>query len=98
MRRGLSVDRVARTVARVLDLKLEDLRSARRSRNLSSARAIAGYLGRELGRISLSGMAEHFRRDRSTLVRDVQRLEQQLVQNRELRSTVAAITKRLPAL
>ena len=97
MRRGLSVDRVARAVAQVLDLKIEDLRSARRSRDLSSARAIAGYVGRELGRISLSRMAEHFRRDRSTLVRDVQRLEARLDQTRELRNTVAAIIKRLPA-
>jgi REP element-mobilizing transposase RayT len=97
MRRGLSVERVARAVAQVLDLKVEDLRSARRSRDLSSARAIAGYVGRELGRISLSRMAEHFRRDRSTLVRDVQRLEGRLDQTRELRNTVAAIMKRLPA-
>ena len=97
VRRGLSVDRVARAVAQVLALKVEDLRSARRSRDLSSARAIAGYVGRELGRISLSRMAEHFRRDRSTLVRDVHRLEGRLDQTRELRNTVAAIMKRLPA-
>jgi REP element-mobilizing transposase RayT len=96
VRRGLSVERVARAVAQVLDLKVEDLRSARRSRDLSSARAIAGYVGRELGRISLSRMAEHFRRDRSTLVRDVQRLEGRLNQTRELRNTVVAIMKRLP--
>ena len=98
MRRGLSVDRVARAVAQALDLKLEDLRSAKRSRDLSAARAIAGYVGRELGRISLSKMAEHFRRDRSTLVRDVQRLEQRLDQTKELQNTLVAITKRLPAL
>ncbi len=97
VRRGLSVDRVARAVAQVLALKVEDLRSARRSRDLSSARAMAGYVGRELGRISLSRMAEHFRRDRSTLVRDVQRLEERLDQTRELRNTVVAIMKRLPA-
>jgi len=97
VRRGLSVDRVARAVAQVLDLKVEDLRSARRSRDLSSARAIAGYVGRELGRISLSRMAEHFRRDRSTLVRDVQRLEGRLDQTRELRNKVVAIMKRFPA-
>ncbi len=97
VRRGLSVDRVARAVAQVLALKVEDLRSARRSRDLSSARAMAGYVGRELGRISLSRMAEHFRRDRSTLVRDVQRLEERLDQTSELRNTVVAIMKRLPA-
>src|SRR6266508_4816020 len=64
VRRGLTVDRVARAVAQVLALKVEDLRSARRSRDLSSARAMAEYVGRELGRISLSRMAENFRRDR----------------------------------
>ena len=97
VRRSLSVERVARAVAQVLDLKVEDMRSARRSRDLSSARALAGYVGRELGRISLSRMAEHFRRDRSTLVRDVQLLEGRLDQTRELRSTLVAIMKRLPA-
>ena len=96
VRRGLTVNRVAGAVAEVLDLEVEDLRSSRRSRDLSSARSIAGYVGRELGRISLSKMAEHFRRDRSTMVRDVQRLEERLDQSRGLRDTVAAVMKRLP--
>ena len=96
IRRGMTVERVARTVAEVLNLELNDLRSSRRSRALSSARAIAGYIGREHGRISLSRMAEHFRRDRSTMVRDVQRLEERLDQSRGLRTTVAAVMKRLP--
>lgn len=96
VRRGVTVNRVANTVAEVLKLELDDLRSSRRSRDLSSARAIAGYVGREHGRISLSRMAEHFRRDRSTMVRDVQRLEKRLDQSRGLRDTVAAVMKRLP--
>jgi REP element-mobilizing transposase RayT len=97
VRRGLTVDRVARAVAEVLALEVEDLKSSRRSRDLSSARAIAGYVGRERGRISLSRTAEHFRRDRSTMVRDVQRLEERLDQARGLRDAVAAVMKLLPA-
>ena len=97
VRRALSVDRVSRVVAQVLDMKVEDLRGVQRSRDLSSARAIAAYVGRELGRISLSRMAEHLRRHRSTLVRDVQRLEGRLDQTTELRKKVVAIMKRLPA-
>jgi len=40
-------------------------------------------------------MAEHFRRDRSALVLDVQRLEERLHQAGGLRDAVAAVMKRL---
>ncbi|MGE5278721.1 MAG: REP-associated tyrosine transposase [Acidobacteriota bacterium] len=95
LRRGLTLERVVRAVTKVLGVDLEDLRGPRRLRGLSTARAIAGYVGREQARIPLSRMAEHFRRDGSTLVRDVRRLEERLRWDARSRDAVAAVLKYL---
>ena len=94
-RRGLTPERVVRAVTKVLNVDLEDLKRPRRPRDLSTARAIAGYVGREQARIPLYRMAEHFRRDGSTLVRDVRRLEERLHEDAKSRETVAAVLKYL---
>jgi len=95
LRRGLTVQRVVRAVAEVLGVDLADLTGPRRLRNLSAARAMAGYVGREQGRIPLSKVAEYFRRDGSTLVRDVRRLENRLREDAKSRDTVAAVLRSL---
>jgi REP element-mobilizing transposase RayT len=60
VRRGVTVERVCRAVSGALDLPLSDLRSPSRNRRLARGRAIAGYLGREVGRIPLARTAEFF--------------------------------------
>jgi putative transposase len=93
--RGLTEGRVARVVARAQELRGPELRGPGRSRDLSEARAIAGYIGKRLGGISLSRMARYFQRDGSTLVRDVGRLEQRLEAEPLLRRRLESIVKSL---
>ena len=92
---GLSERRVLAAVADSLNLSVRDLRGPARARALSEGRAIAAYLGKRLGRISLSRMARYVHRDGSTLVRDVGRLEVRLKADAVARQRVAAISKSL---
>jgi REP element-mobilizing transposase RayT len=92
-RRNLSIDRVARLVARERGVALPDLRSPRRLRKLSEVRAIVAYLAKRHGRIPFSRTAEYFRRDGSTFVRDVMRLEERLKSSRALRTEVNALAR-----
>ncbi len=91
--RNLDAARVAGAVARHLDLDVNALRAPARGRQESEARGLAAYLGRELARIPISRTAEYFRRDGSTLVRDVQRLEERIAKDPEVRRKAAVIRK-----
>jgi len=95
--RGLSEGRVAAAVAAALNLRVEELRGPGRSRNLSQARAMSGYLGKRLGGISWSRMARYFHRDGSTLTRDVGWFEQRLESDPAKRRRVTGIAKALLA-
>ncbi len=95
--RGLSEWRVAAAVAAALNLRVEELRGPGRSRNLSQARAMSGYLGKRLGGISWSRMARYFHRDGSTLTRDVGWFEQRLESDPAKRRSVTGIAKALLA-
>jgi REP element-mobilizing transposase RayT len=95
--RGLSEGRVAFEVARSESVGVEELRGSGRRRKLSEARAVAGYLGKRLAGISLARMARYFHRDESTLVREVNYLEQRLMADARARRRLAAIVKQLRA-
>jgi putative transposase len=95
--RGLSEVRVVAAVARAMDIAVGDLRGPGRRRDLSDARAVAGYLGKRLGGISWNRMARYVHRDGSTLVRDIGRLEQRLSKDAANRRRVTAIARALAA-
>jgi hypothetical protein len=58
---------------------------------LARGRAIAGYVGREVGRIPLARTAEFLVRGWSTLARDVGRLESELSREKSYRQFVQEI-------
>ncbi len=76
---------VATVVARTLGVRLEQMKSARRNREVSRARIVAAYLGREVGALPVSRMARYFGREESTLVRGVLSLEEKLEHDAALR-------------
>ncbi len=93
--RGLKESRILAAVGAIFDLGVEDLRGPSRRRDLSEARAVAGYLGRRLGGFSWARTARYLHRDESTLVRNIQRLEEVLKSSARLRRRVSAVVKRL---
>jgi REP element-mobilizing transposase RayT len=76
---------VATIVARTLGVRVEQMKSARRNREVSRARIVAAYLGREVGALPVSRMARYFGREESTLVRGVLSLEEKLEHDAALR-------------
>lgn len=94
---GLTPERVLKAVAEELKLDLAELQGPGRSRRMSEGRAVAGYLGKTLGRIPWSRMARRVHRDGSTLVRDVGRLEERLRDDSRLLRRIGAISRALGA-
>jgi REP element-mobilizing transposase RayT len=88
--RSLTPERMARLAATALGVPVE------RSSDWM-LRAITGHLGRLRGRIPLTKTAAFFGRDGTTLVRDVRRLESELIQNASIRDLVNSVKANLVA-
>jgi hypothetical protein len=93
--RTWSVEQIVGAVASRVGVGVEEMRSRPLSRQLARARAMTGYIASKHGRIPLTRAAEFFRRDGTTLVKDLRRLEAELEQRAELREDLAAILEEL---
>jgi len=92
------VERVARDVARRLNIGLAEVSSPGRSRAASQARALTAWAGREAGNVSIARTAKYFGRDTSTMARNVARLEARMRREKGMRKLGGEILKLLDAL
>ena len=95
VRRGLTVEAVARRVARWEGVELERMRSLSRGHRESRARLLAAWAGREVGRISVAKTAKFFLRDTSTMARGLSRLERLALEDGKLRRQLDQIRSAL---
>ncbi len=85
LRKGLTVEAVAREVARRRRLSVEKMRSPSQGRPEALGRALVAWAGREVGGLSIARAAKYFRRDTSSMARVVERLVERTGTSRELR-------------
>jgi chromosomal replication initiator protein len=91
-----TVEKIIDEVARTFGTSGEDIRSSKRSANISSARQIAMYVVREITQMPLSAIGEEFgRRDHSTVVYAIQQVEKGLVRDPKTKATVEDIIKNI---
>ncbi len=95
IRRSLTVEQVAETVADALGLHLPSLRTPSRQGKASQARAMTAYLGKLCGRIPYARAADYFNRDASSVAKDVLRFDQALRVSGALRHQVDVLARRL---
>jgi putative transposase len=99
--RGLKVETVVREAAAREGIGLEELTGPGRARRLTRLRTICALIARDLAAIPIAWTARFFRRDPSTLSRDLVRLEQSLADDSAVRETVerlkTLLAKRPPA-
>lgn len=86
--RGLTVERIARRVARSTGVDLARMRGPSRDREGSRARLMVAWLGRDVGRIPIARAAKFFGRDTSTMINGLKRLEAARGTDRSLRHTL----------
>jgi REP-associated tyrosine transposase len=89
--RGVTVEGIARRVARIEGLELERLRGRSRDRESSRARLTVAWLGREIAQIPVARAARFFGRDTSTMINGVNKLERDMERDRDLRQTLHAL-------
>jgi len=93
--RDLTVEVIARRVAKAEGVDVEQMRRSGQGRKESEARLITAWLGREVGRISTAKAAKYFGRDTSTIARGLVRLEERMDSDRALRDRVSRLSKQV---
>jgi chromosomal replication initiator protein len=96
--RKLTIDEIQRKVAEHYALKMSDLLSARRAREVARPRQVAMYLAKKLTPRSLPEIGRRFGgRDHTTVMHAVKRIEELRVTDREVDADVIRLTRLLDA-
>ena len=92
----ITIDSIQDIVSSYFNLRVEDLKSQRRTRNVAYPRQIAMYLSRKLTDMSLPKIGEEFGgRDHTTVIHAYEKISENLKTDDSLQHTVNDITKKL---
>lgn len=94
--KNITVDVIQDVVASYFNLRIEDLKSQRRTRNVAYPRQIAMYLSRKLTDMSLPKIGDEFGgRDHTTVIHAYEKISDSLNTDESLQNTINDITKKL---
>ena len=94
--KNITIDVIQDVVAGYFNLRVEDLKSQRRTRNVAYPRQIAMYLSRKLTDMSLPKIGEEFGgRDHTTVIHAYEKISDALNTDESLQHTVKDVTKKL---
>lgn len=92
----VTVERIISEVGRTYGISPTDIRSNKRSANISLARQVSVYVVREITQMSMSSIGEEFgNRDHSTIVYAVQQVDKNMNNDTKFRETVEDIIKNI---
>lgn len=92
----VTIDIIQEVVANYYNLKIEDLKSSRRTRNIAFPRQIAMYLSRKLTDMSLPKIGEEFGgRDHTTVIHAYEKISNNLKKDESLQNAISELSKRI---
>lgn len=94
--RQITIEYIQETVAAYYNLRVEDLKSQRRTRNVAFPRQIAMYLARKLTDMSLPKIGEEFGgRDHTTVIHAYEKICDSLQKDESLQSAINDLSKKI---
>lgn len=92
----ITIDSIQEIVANYYNLRIEDFKSARRTRNVAFPRQIAMYLCRKLTDMSLPKIGEEFGgRDHTTVIHAYEKISEMLNSDESFQSTINDLIKKI---
>jgi len=92
----ITIDLIQDVVSSYFNLRVEDLKSQRRTRNVAYPRQIAMYLSRKLTDMSLPKIGEEFGgRDHTTVIHAYEKISENLKTDDSLQHTINDLTKKI---
>lgn len=90
----VTVENIIQEVSNLYGVTAEDIRSKKRSQQISNARKVAIYLVHDITQMTLAAIGEEFgNRDHSTIVYAVKYVEKNMKKDTNLRDAIESITK-----
>lgn len=94
--RNITIELIQDTVSSYYNLKIDDFKSQRRTRNVAFPRQIAMYLSRKLTDMSLPKIGEEFGgRDHTTVIHAYEKISESLQNDEVLQDTINDLIKRI---
>ena len=94
--KNITIDLIQDVISAYFNLRVEDLKSQRRTRNIAYPRQIAMYLSRKLTDMSLPKIGEEFGgRDHTTVIHAYEKISEGLKSDESLQRTIDDITKKI---
>lgn len=94
--REISIEEIQKTVATYFNIKVSDLRSAKRQKTLVLPRQVAMYLARQLTSFSFPDIGERFGgKDHSTIIYAIKKMERQMEEDVQLKGSIEEIRSML---
>lgn len=92
----MTVEKIIEEVAKTFSTTQEDIRSSKRSANVSNARQVAMYIVREITQMPMTNIGTEFGgRDHSTVVYAIQQVEKNMQKDKKIKSIVEDIIKNI---
>ena len=92
----VTVERIISEVGRTFGVSSSDIRSSKRSSQISNARQIAMYVIREITQMSMASIGEEFGgRDHSTVVYAINQVDKNMKKDTKYKETVEDIVKNI---
>ena len=92
----VTIELIQDIVSSYFNLKVEDFKSSRRTRNITFPRQIAMYLCRKLTDMSLPKIGEEFGgRDHTTVIHACEKISNGIKEDENLQDTIAELTKKI---
>ena len=92
----VTVERIISEVGRTYGISSQDIRSNKRSAQISAARQVSIYIVREITQMSMSTIGEEFGgRDHSTIVYAIQQVEKNMEHDQRYKETIEDIIKNI---
>ncbi len=93
---SVTVERIINEVSRYFEVTPQDIRSQKRSSQISLARQVAMYVVREVTQMSMSSIGEEFGgKDHSTVVYSIQQCREKMENDSRFKNTVEDIIKNI---
>jgi len=94
---ALTIEKIQRTVADFYDIRVADMLSKKRPKNIAVPRQIAMFLCRRLTDHSSPTIADFFNRNHATVLHAANTIEQRMQNNTEFRQTIGHLEHKLQA-
>lgn len=92
----ITINLIQETVGNFYNLRLDDFKSKRRTKNVAYPRQIAMYIARKLTDLSLPKIGEEFGgRDHTTVIHAYEKISDLLEKDESLKETIDELTKRI---